>query len=80
MARRLQVVYVGAAYVQLPLIQDDHRVKVKGRWVTRTKVVSTCKTTTTWTQTEAPNPDYQALLAAATLEYQPPPYSTGSCT
>jgi hypothetical protein len=67
-----------------------HRVKVHGKWVTRTKRTTTTtyvtKTETTYvTQpvtTNVPNPLFQTLVADAADFYahQPPPYNAGTCT
>jgi hypothetical protein len=67
-----------------------YRVKVRGKWVTKTKrtkiTTYVTKTTTTYVSqtvtTAVPNPLFQTLVADAADFYahQPPPYNAGTCT
>lgn len=67
-----------------------HRVKVRGKWVTKTKrtkvTTYVTKTQTTYVSqtvtTAVPNPLFQTLVADAADFYahQPPPYNAGTCT
>lgn len=67
-----------------------HRVKVHGKWITKTKKVTTTtyvtKTETTYVSqpvtTTAPNPLFQTIVADAADFYahQPPPYNAGTCS
>jgi hypothetical protein len=67
-----------------------YRVKVHGKWVTKTKKVTTTtyvsKTETTYTSqpvtSTTPNPLFQTIVADAADFYahQPPPYNAGTCS
>jgi hypothetical protein len=61
-------------------VRHVYYVRVHGRRVRRVRLVP--KTVTRTSTTEAPNPTYIGLVAAAQAFYasQPPPYSTGVCS